>query len=224
MINVVFVKTGNKYQATHVNRLCRLIHINSTLPIKFHVLTDNPAGIDSEVNCIKIPEDLDGWWNKLWLFWPELPITGDILYFDLDVIPVSNIDELLTYDSSRFTIIQDYGQPDMWYNSSVMKFQAGKYGAMFDNFRRNIATHKRSNQGDQNYITKYLKDNKLPVNLWPDWWCYSYKWGLSHKTKHSYNPLLVPELGKVAVFHGHPKPDELLSDPSHWVSSMISRA
>ena len=224
MINVVFVKTGNKYQASHVNRLWRLIHINSTLPIKFHVLTDNPAGVDPEVNCIIIPEDLDGWWNKLWLFWPELPITGDILYFDLDVVPVGNLDDLITYEPDKFSIIRDYGQPTMWYNSSVMKFCAGRYQGMFRDFRSNSQLHKRSFQGDQNFITDHLKRNKLPVSLWPDWWCYSYKWGLSFPTRLNHNPLELNPAGKVVVFHGHPKPDELLLDQSHWIYPIISKS
>ncbi len=88
MNHVVCVKWGNKYPSQYANVLYNMVRRHTTVPFEFHCLTDDPAGLDSHINVIKLPTDpwVKTWWSKLWMFAPEMPLKGNILFFDLDVV------------------------------------------------------------------------------------------------------------------------------------------
>ena len=72
--------------------------------------------------------------------------------------------------------------------------------------------------GDQNVISNYLNQTNFNQPF-PDDWIWSYKIGslrgrrpLDH-SKHFGS--IIPQGGKVCVFHGRPNPDEVNSE---WVS------
>ena len=73
-----------------------MVKRHTTVPFQFHCLTDDPVGLDPEINAIQLPKDpwIKSWWSKLWMFSPDMPLKGNILFFDLDVIIFNNIDEL----------------------------------------------------------------------------------------------------------------------------------
>lgn len=80
MINVVCLKYGNLYGPEYVNKLYAGVKRNSTISFKFHCFTDDISGIHSEIITHPLPHNLPGvgWWQKLYLFSGELPITGRI--------------------------------------------------------------------------------------------------------------------------------------------------
>ena len=53
----------------------------------FYCYTDDPTGIDSNINIIDIPSKpaLKVWWNKLPMFNKDFPLHGKTIFFDLDV-------------------------------------------------------------------------------------------------------------------------------------------
>ena len=94
MNHVVCVKWGNKYVSQYANVLKSMVKRHTTVPFQFHCLTDDPTGLDSEINVIKLPTDawIKSWWSKLWMFSPDMPLKGNILFFDLDVVIFDNKD------------------------------------------------------------------------------------------------------------------------------------
>jgi len=219
--HVVCVKWGNKYVSTYVNILKNMVARHTTVPYQFHCLTDDPAGIDPDVNIVRLPKEpgIHSWWSKLWMFSPDMPLRGNILFFDLDVVIFDNIDSLFTHNSGKFNIIRDFNRcrvPD-WKqsNSSVMRWESGQMHYLWNDFRNNTNRIMRENHGDQDWIMKSAKND---INWWPDEWIRSYKWEmvgfkdtkLLTKDGKSYfrTPAKIKKGNKVAVFHGKPNPME----------------
>jgi len=218
MNHIVCVKWGNKYVSQYANVLYNMVKRHTTLPFEFHCITDDPIGLDSHIKVIKLPNDpwIKTWWSKLWMFGSHFPLQGNILYFDLDIIIFRNIDELLTYNPDKFTIIQDFNRCRIkdWKlcNSSVMKWKAGTMNYLWDDFMQSPSRVMQQNHGDQDWITAKTKEN---FNWWPLDWIRSYKWemiglkdtkirkGKKYVFEH---PARITEKNRVAVFHGDPKP------------------
>ena len=109
MNHIVCVKWGNKYISQYVNVLYNMCKRNTTMPFEFHCITDDPKGLDPHIKVIKLPNDpwIKTWWSKLWMFGPEFPLKGNVLFFDLDVIVFNNIDVLFTHNPDKFMIIRE---------------------------------------------------------------------------------------------------------------------
>jgi len=225
--HVICVKWGNKYIPKYANTLKNMVNRHTTVPYQFHCLTDDPSGLDSDINVIKLPKDpwIKTWWSKLWMFSPDLPLKGNILFFDLDVVIFKNIDDLFNHNPGKFNIIRDFNRcrvPD-WKqsNSSCMRWEAGTMDYLYNNFVTNYQRIMQQNWGDQDWI---MKEAKADINWWPDEWIRSYKWemiGLKDtklltKDGRSYfrKPVDINPGNCVAVFHGKPNPMECADE---WV-------
>jgi hypothetical protein len=153
---------------------------------------------------------MEGWWNKLQLFNPDTGLEGVNFYLDLDVVISKNIDCFVNFgDENTFGIINDFGQPDMWFNSSVMKWNnKTASNIIWEPYITNRVKWRKV-QGDQNVITDLIRKEKI-LKVYPDEWTQSYKWldrkqKRFHKSKWTFEQL--PE-AKIAVFHGRPNPHE----------------
>jgi hypothetical protein len=220
MNHVVCVKWGNKYPSQYANVLYNMVRRHTTVPFEFHCLTDDPAGLDSHINVIKLPTDpwVKTWWSKLWMFAPEMPLKGNILFFDLDVVIFNNIDNLFTHNPGKFNIIRDFNRCRIndWKlsNSSCMRWEAGTMDYLWNEFKANPSGIMQQNHGDQDWITKKANDD---INWWPENTIRSYKWELvgwknnkllSKDGKWFFNATTRIEPGNnVAVFHGKPNPE-----------------
>tara|TARA_R110001592_G_scaffold170894_2_gene408833 strand:+ start:1468 stop:2172 length:705 start_codon:yes stop_codon:yes gene_type:complete len=219
--HVVCVKWGNKYISKYANVLNSMVKRHTTVPYKFHCLTDDPTGLDAEINVIKLPADpwIKTWWSKLWMFSPDMPLKGNVLFFDLDVVIFDNIDQLFSYNPNKFNIIRDFNRCRVkdWKqsNSSCMRWETGTMNHLYDNFVKDHNRIMQQNWGDQDWIMKEGKDD---INWWPDEWIRSYKWEmiglkdtkLLNKDGKAYfrKPVDVNPGNRVAVFHGKPNPME----------------
>lgn len=191
---IACVKKGQKYDADYVRKLKRGIerHLDDPRAHDFVCFTDDPV---PGVLCDSLPDaSLPGWWAKVSLFKLREPV----LYFDLDMVIVGNLQPLLDWDG--FGIIKDAWLPG--FNSSVMKL-TGNEGFVYDDF---IPEDKwRFPQGDQQWITEEMSGAKtFPVD-----WIPSYK---AHQCQNGYPP------NAIAVnFHGMPKPSHI---ETGWVKEM----
>ena len=153
------------------------------------------------------------------MFSPDMPLKGNILFFDLDVIIHNNIDPLFTHNPGKFMIIRDFNRCRVkdWKqsNSSCMRWEAGTMNHLYTNFVKDYAKIMKQNWGDQDWI---MKAGKEQITHWPDDWIRSYKWELvgfkdtklrdkSGKWYFSKPPTIISE-NRVAVFHGQPNPME----------------
>jgi hypothetical protein len=63
-VNVVCVNWGTKYSPDYVERLYKMVKINTTLPFKMYCLTDNPDIYRGHIIGVKLEPGFEGWWNK----------------------------------------------------------------------------------------------------------------------------------------------------------------
>ena len=219
--HVVCVKWGNKYVSKYANVLDSMVKRHTTVPYEFHCITDDPSGLDPHINVIRLPNDpcIKTWWSKLWMFSPDFPLKGNVLFFDLDVVIFNSIDFLFKHNPGKFQIIRDFNRcrvPD-WKlsNSSCMRWSPGTMDYLWNEYKANPNAVTGRNHGDQDWITKRAKDD---INHWPDSWIRSYKWEmiglkdtklLSKDGKRFFRtpPKIEPD-NRVAVFHGLPNPME----------------
>lgn len=223
LVNVLCLKHGTKYSYSDVNKLFNMTKRNLTVPFRFVCMTEDPLGLDPDITVIPLPAyNIQGWWFKLWSFSSELPLSGTTLFMDLDIVIINNINELFDYEPNQFCIIQDFirSTNPTWdrFNSSVFRFDHGKYNYLWDNFVKDL-NQVNKYHGDQDYIYDQLNDTHA---FFPKEWIVSYKWEVRNrkdlfrvgdliKFKESSNPQIDP-CTKVLVFHGNPKPSDV-ADP-----------
>ena len=165
---------GGIYNQWHVDRLVSQIEKHLTIPHEFYVIRES---------------NKPSWWAKVDLSEPGR-FSGRVLYLDLDVKVVGDLDDLACIDAP-FAAIKDYQYP-MTINSSVMTWDAGVSDHVFTEFTPSVMKRFR---GDQNWI-----NNRIPwARRFPREWCVSYK--------ATVRPLgRVPADARVIVYHGEPKP------------------
>jgi len=223
-VNVVCLKHGSKYGPEYVNRLYNMIQRNLTIPFKFFCLTENTNGLLPQINVLPLPTiPVEGWWYKPYVFSKDLGLTGEILFLDLDIVIIKNIDCFFNEDKTNLFIIRDFTRVNIhkWekFNSSVFKFHSGTHANIWENFIRNPYEATRSMHGDQDWIYKQTRKH---FHYWPDDWCQSYKWEVRKREeievkngKRKFKNMRSPEIKeqtKILVFHGDPKPEDV-EDP-----------
>lgn len=188
MLNIIFVKHGTKYCADDVNRLYKSLLKYSPENTKFYCYTDNAEGLEQNINKIYIPHkpSLKKWWNKLRMFSSDFELTGNVLYFDLDVIinenPFGILDSVnwdeLTLINCHWKSDSVYDRPtnyDVRINSSIITWNA-----------QNPNIHKIwdyfINSGYKDYflrkyvgIDRYIVHEQFDYNTFPIEYIQSYK-------------------------------------------------
>ncbi len=220
-VTVLCVKFGGKYRRDYVERLRNMVSRHMTIPYEFACLTDDQHPIEG-VRTIyqKNAGYAKGWWHKVHMFDPSLPINGRILYFDLDVVIHNNIDKLAQTFTNEFMGIHDFNRKFYanWknLNSSVMAWNHGTQNHIWDLYKDKPSEAQRL-QGDQDWIWKTSKDR---IKFWPREWIQSYKWEIRSREeltmlngKRQFKDVkdnidIHPECS-VAVFHGDPNPHDV---------------
>ena len=87
----------DEFTANHVYKI-RDMCLKYITEHEFYCLTD--CNKITDVNTIPLVDDLQGWWSKLELF----KISGPVLYLDLDVIIVNNIDDIINEIKNNFFV------------------------------------------------------------------------------------------------------------------------
>lgn len=181
------------YEPAHVARLERMVRKQLVEPHRFVCLSNTAVPCER----IVLREDWPGWWAKLELFRPGL-FGGRVVYLDLDVTVVGNLDALAGHPAT-FVAIRDWLRPG--FNSSVMAWDAGVADALHTAFSPGVMTRL---EGDQDWLAE-----RLPAATFPPEWCVSYR-------KHCQCRLDGPPPGaRVIVSHGFPKPWDL--PERHWL-------
>lgn len=223
--NVVCLKYGDKYSSDYVNKLFHMVSRHTTQPVGFYCMTEDPKGLESGINVIPLPSNvsLSGWWYKPYVFSKDFPVKGTILFLDLDIVIIKNIDDFFSYNPEKFCIIRDFTRSmnPNWnrYNSSAFRLESGSLDYVWKDLVNDLSAVKRMH-GDQDWLFEKIKQN---VQFWPDDWCQSYKWevrnrnevvGVGRQRNFStvlHEPKIKPNT-KILVFHGDPKPEQV-KDP-----------
>jgi hypothetical protein len=208
---VLCMKWGDRYGSEYVNRLYAMVARNLTLRHRFICLTDDPGGIRPEVDCRALPEieladaPPHSGWRKLSCLGVELGDRGQVLFLDLDLVIVANIDCLFAHPGA-FCIIENWTQRGRGIgNSSVFRFQAGAHRPVLQRFCADAAKVIRSWPNEQTYLTRSVGE----VTFWPQGWCRSFKHDcLPARPLRPFRQARIPADARIVVFHGDPKPPD----------------
>lgn len=171
MMNIIFVKHGNKYNAGHVNRLYDQL-IEFYPDAKYHCYTENASGVDARINiidCFEKPK-LKYWWNKLAMFSKEFPVVGKCLYFDLDMDIKRDPSDFIAWDNHLITVIRDYWKDDLYHaphaydvhiNSSIITWIAGGQDFIWQKFLSNKDYFMRKYPG----IDRFIIHESIPYKV-----------------------------------------------------------
>lgn len=216
MLNVVCVKWGDLYSADYVNKLYDMVtrNLGENVIGKFICFTDDCIDIYPQIEARLLPGNLVGWWNKLYLFKEGLFPKGDrIIYLDLDTVIVGSLDEIFSFDDS-FAILEDFYRKG-GLQSSIMGWEADSYTDIYKDYEDQEFPNLEG--GDQEFIENffnYLKEIETyqHVKFWQKLY---YNCFVSYKV-HCKDG--IPKNAKVIVFHGNPRPHEVLTGwvPKIW--------
>lgn len=227
-IDCVCVIHGDKYDWTYVEKLYSMVVSCASRPINFHVFTEASRSVPAPMIKHALAEwpgvsgPRKSWWYKMQVF-DSARISGQILYFDLDVVIVGDLGWIFNLDPQYFWIIRDWRC--LWkplsqgLNSSVMYWDNSKFSKIWHDFNdQGIQDVISRYRGDQDFIGAVLPQTE--TRYFQDELILSWRWqvkdgGFDPRTKSYKYPgqgSILSQDARILVFHGHPKPHEI-QDP-----------
>ena len=207
-VNFVCLKAGKAYSAEYVNILFDMVkrNLSEGFPGTFYCITDDPEGLAEGIKVIPLPDDLETWWGKLFMFKRGLFEDGaKCVFLDLDTLIIGNIDWLAQYDWKLATL-RDFYQPNR-FGPAVIAWEAGN-SVIWDKWIE--AGKPRHPMGDLWWINK-LNEEGLAVEAlqdkYPSKFC-------SYKADCKPYP---PKGTSIVCFHGQPKPSNCAAE---WVGNI----
>lgn len=210
---------GTIYNEQDANNLYSMICRNTSFPVCFHLFSVEPLpGLNPKI--LKHPEpDLNvpsahrkrNYRKTIGLCDPNLAgLAGKrIFVFDLDVLIMSNLDELFTYpEGDQFYIIKDWKHKDGSVGQGTcFSFVVGTFGFVKEAFEADPeAVVNQYGSATQQYLSKKLIEKYGKLNFWPEEWFQSFRY-------HCLPPALLRSIStpqrpkpetKVLAFHGCP--------------------
>ena len=211
MLNIVCVKTGDKYSAEYVNKLQSMVKRNLVMEHRFICITDDSTDLNPDMYVLEAR--YEGWWAKLQVFEKIDFIykAGEpILFIDLDMLIVRDLGALVNYglehlETVPLVILEDFNRPN-GYGSAIFMIKAGSLSHIYEQFAEYPNATMNGYTGDQNYLEKCLPY----AVFWPREWVLSYKVDKLHTEP-------FPDTAKVVCFHGPPKNHEV---DDEWVKEL----
>ncbi len=224
---------GDGYSWDYVDRLYNMLTRNLSCEVRLHVYTEEhrhvPAPMIKHVlENWNIQGPRRSWWYKMQLFNPQHH-AGPLLYFDLDLLIIKNIDWIAQLPLDTFWSVRDFKH--LWrpttydVNSSIMWWDTTQYDWLWKHFRKeNIAKILSQYHGDQNFINDHIPHHQrrcfdtARVKSWR-WQCLDGGYDFAKKRyRKPQDGTRVDNHTDIVVFHGQPKPGDL-QDPlvlEHW--------
>lgn len=196
------LKSGGDYDEDYVER------INSALDC-YAPGVPRVCFSDVEVpGADRIPLDYGwpGWWSKMELFRPE--VRGDLLYMDLDTMPVASLTPLISQCNGHTIALRDFYHKDR-IGSGLMYLPEAMRARIWARFMRNPESNIReyskrtvARWGDQAFLFDNFAEQPL---RWQDvvpGAVVSYK-------AHVQRSGSVPAGTSIVCFHGKPRPRDI---------------
>ena len=219
MKQIICMKWGTLYGPEYVNRLFAMVRSQTTGSLRFVCLTDDSAGIRSEVECLPCPDiDVDlpfklRTWRKLALWAPSenlFGLEGDWLFMDLDVVITGCIDHFFEYKPEQaFIVMQNWTQINQGIgNTSVFRFRVGFAPYLQENLRARFYKIRETYRNEQIFISREIHS----MEFWPDEWCLLFKVHCIPKwPMRFWMPPHLPNNALVVAFPGNPNPHEAVA-------------
>jgi hypothetical protein len=225
-VSVVTIQAGTRYEDFYVDRLKAMVERYLGRPCEFTCWTDDvrPGRFHPSVQVRDLSAwKLEGFFNKLRLFDPEVGGEAPFLFLDLTMVirrAMAPLLEVIQRTEASLIAVADWNYPIV--NSSVMwvrpdhhTHEVWKAWARGDRFHGHIP-------GDQNFIDAVFKARSPEaLAFWPTPLVASYK-GLRKLARK--DPIQAQDALARAVilkFHGNPKADAVLEPRRHLASTVF---
>jgi hypothetical protein len=214
---VLCIKWGNLYPTAYVNLLFRAVTDHMTHDFRFICLTDDPEGLDQNIENFPIPEFgltperfKAGLWPKLSIFKPDLyGIEGRCLFIDLDSMIVGELEPLFQIKGDLLMI----GGGRAWQHpknkepealSGVFAFDFGTQSQIFDIFCSDKNNAYKNYENDTVFIEKHGQK----ISFWPTELIVSFKIHLCQPFGKAFfvKPMRPKASTTIVAFHGKPRP------------------
>lgn len=204
MLNIVCIRAGEAFPAEYVAILHDMVRRNLAEGYegRFICFTDRLGDLDG-VETRPLPADLPGWWSKLALHRPGLFPDGDrVLFFDLDTVITDSFDELAGY-AGPFATLRDFYRP-LGLQSAVMAWAAGETAHIWESYQA-AGCPQDIPGGDQAWIERSHPKAVRLQDAFPQMFV-------------SYKQISGIPSASICVFHGKPRPHEVLTGwvPQVW--------
>ena len=223
-VNVICIKWGTVFGPEYVNTLYNMIQRNTSYKVNFFCFTENANGLHKDIIIKPLPElNVAEQYIVNYAYRKEAALCEDnlgglrgerVFFFDLDVVIVSNLDELFDYPKEdNFYIIQDWKNKNVG-QASCYSWVVGTLGYVKEDFEKNPeVVVKKYGTASQEYLTDKVKE-KYTIHFWPKNWFCSFRFHCMPKfgpLRHFIAPKIpnIPGL-KAIIFHGYPKPPEAI--------------
>lgn len=229
-VNIVCIKWGRKFGPEYVNNLYHMVQRNITIPYRFICITDVSEGFDDGVDVLPLPDfkeppqkylDKCLAWRKICFLGDSYyDIKGKVLFLDLDVLVIDNIDCFFTF-SDKFAMPENWSQPGRRIGqASAFCFEMGQYPDLLGNWEEDAASVYENYETEQVYIPQYLGEAR---SVWfPVEWVRSFK---AHCMPGGYKNSfmtpteeMIPKGTKIIAFHGDPNPPQAIA--GEWGSKV----
>lgn len=218
----------SKFEGEHVNILRRMIARNYHAPFKFTCITDDPAGIDPDIQVIPLWDEFSAipsphdhgprrvnpsCYRRLRMFRRDAAEwLGDrICSIDLDTVITADITAMMQRPEA-FIIYGDT-HPTSPYNGSLILFDAGCRPQLYEDFHPQqspaLALKKGYYGSDQAWIGACLGPDEAKWTRRDGVYSYRNELGPHHRE--------LPPNAKIVVFHGHTDPDHPDAQAHEWV-------
>ncbi|MDR1498741.1 MAG: hypothetical protein LBS34_00430 [Rickettsiales bacterium] len=223
--NVVCIKFGKDvYPPKYVNNLYHMVLRNTTYPINFYCFTEDPEGLEDGIIVKLLP--IFSFGKSKYAYLKEAGLCDDnigdlngqrVLYFDLDVIIVDNIDGFFEIPKNdEFYIINDWNSfGNKVGQASCYSWVVGTLGFVKNYFEEHYEEiYKKFYTASQEYLSSKVIEKYGKLNFWPNSWSRSFRF---HCLPTPIVPFLrrfkmakIPKNAKIICFHGRPKLDDAL--------------
>ena len=224
-VHILTMKWGTLYGADYVNVLYRAVAANMDRPFRFHCMTDNASGLAPEIEAHPLP-DLNfgpgefafGGWPKLSVFASDLlGLSGRALFVDLDTVILGKLDPLFDVPGG-VVLIREWPRladrlklkRDVRGMSSIFAFTLGRQPHLLEDYMSDPVAARGSVRHEQAWITRHAQD----LRFWPEGMVVSFKKTLMAPPllNRLAGPKAPPDDARVLVFHGVPRPIDVVPD------------
>ena len=218
-IHVIAIHWGTTYPEKDINNLYSMIRSNTSLPICFHLFSDEELpNLTPEIVRHPEPGLNVSVQHARYMYRKTVGLSADdlagltgkrVFFFDLDVLITGNLDELFTYpEDDKFYIINDWNtRGNHVGQASCYSFVVGTLGFVKEDFEsRPQEVINQYGTATQQYLSAKVIEKFGPLNFWPDEWFRSFRyhclpWG---PLRHFLTPHKPKPGTKMLAFHGHP--------------------
>ena len=227
-LNVICLKFGKAYGSEYVNRLRLAIRRNTARPLRLLCMTDDPRGIDKDVEILALPQEpyaarmiaamskarVQGRLQKISLFKPDLvpDLDGPLIVLDLDIVVVGDLAELADFAPGKVCLRREWNaQPWQLGHGSVEKFEPKLHAYLYEDMLQDPEGSVALGGGSEQNYTSLNAERHGDFAPFPDEWIASFKRDCRPvRPLNLIVPPRLPPAAKVVCFHGNPKMSEAL--------------